>query len=92
MDPRRSVGSAEDLRTKGPRFEYPVWSIFFPRIDDSHCDRIRSSLIAVHCFDNGYGVGKQPVAWKNYCAEYWLKKFQESMDRCSGRGDKIEII
>ena len=27
-----------------------------------------------HCFDNGYAgkqsVGKQPVAWKEYCAEY----------------------
>ena len=31
-----------------------------------------SILSAVHCFDNGY-VGKEPVAWKEYCAEYWLK-------------------
>ena len=46
---------------------------FFPRIDDSHCDRIHSSLTAVHCFNNGY-VGKQSVAWKEYCAEYWLKE------------------
>ena len=42
---------------------------FFPRIDDSHCDRIHSSLTTVRCFDNGY-VGKQPVAWKEYCVEY----------------------
>ena len=34
---------------------------FFPRIDDSHCNTIHSSLTAVRCFDNGY-VGKQPVA------------------------------
>ena len=45
--------------------------MFFPRIDDSHCDRIHSSLIAVHCLNNGY-VGKQPLAWKEFCAEYWL--------------------
>ena len=25
------------------------------------------------CFENGY-VGKQPVAWKEYCGEYWLNK------------------
>ena len=39
----------------------------------SYSDRIHSSLTAVRCFDNGY-VGKYPVAWKEYCAEYWLKK------------------
>ena len=58
-----------ELRTGGrcldPR------SILFPRFDDSHCDRIHSSLTAVHCFDNGYVV-KQPVAWKACRAEYWL--------------------
>ena len=54
---------------------------FFPRIDDRHCYRIHSSLTAVRCFDNGY-VGKQPVAWKEYCSEYRLKELQESMDRC----------
>ena len=45
--------------------------IFFLKIDDSYCDRIHSPLNAVHCLDNGY-VGKQPVAWTEYCAEYWL--------------------
>ena len=43
------------------------------------------------CFDDGY-VGKQPVAWKEYCAEYWLKGPQESMDRCSGHRDITEIL
>ena len=66
--------------------------MFFPPIDDSHCDRIHSSLTAVRCFDNGY-VGKQSVAWKEYCAEYWLKeKRQESMDRYTGRSDITEIL
>ena len=32
----------------------PALPIFFPRIDDSHCDRIHSSLVAAHGFDNGY--------------------------------------
>ena len=45
----------------------------------SHYDRIHSYLTTACCFDNGY-VGKQPVAWKEYCVEYWLKDLQESID------------
>ena len=52
---------------------------------------IHSSITVVHCFDN-CNVGKQPVAWEEYCAEYWLKEFQESMDRCTGRHDRTEIL
>ena len=33
--------------------------------------------------ENG-NVGKQPVVWKEYCVEYWLKELQESMDRSIG--------
>ena len=64
---------------------------YFLRTDDSHCDRIHSSLKAVCCFDNGY-VGKQLVAWKENCAEYGLKELQESMDRCTGCHDITEIL
>ena len=60
-------------------------------IDDSYYDRIHSSLTTVHCFNNRY-VGKQPVAWKEYCAEYWLKDLQESMDRCTGHRYITEIL
>ena len=42
----------------------PAQPIFFPKIDDSYCDRIHSSLTTVHCFEDGY-VRKQPVACKN---------------------------
>ena len=52
---------------------------------------LHSSLTTFRCFDNGY-LEKQPVVWKGYCAEYWLKKFQESMDRCTGRRDITEIL
>ena len=69
----------------------PAGQIFFPRTDDSHCDKIYSSLTAVRCFDDGY-VGKQPVVWKEYCTEYWLKELQESIDRCTGCRDKTEIL
>ena len=40
---------------------------------------------------NGY-MGKQPEAWKEYCAEYWLKKNKESMGRCTGHRDITEIL
>ena len=66
--------------------------IFFPRINDSHCNRIYSSLTAVRCFDNGY-MGKLLVAWKEYSAEYsWLNEFQESLDSCIGRCAMTEIL
>ena len=52
---------------------------------------MHSPLIAVHCFNNGY-VEKQPVAWKEYCAEFWLKELQESMDRCTVCCDITEIL
>ena len=69
----------------------PARPIFFPRIDDSHCDKIHSSLTAVRCFDNGY-MGKQSVVWKEYCAEYWLREVQqENMDRYTGRRNITEI-
>ena len=64
-------------------------------IDESHCDRIHSSLTADCRFDNGY-VGKEPVAWKEYCVEYllkeMLKELQESMDSCTGRHIITEIL
>ena len=64
---------------------------FCLRIDDRQCDRIHSSLTAVRCFHNGY-VGKKPVAWKEYCAKYWLKELQESIDRCKGHHDITEVL
>ena len=91
-EPHSSVGSIQDLRAVGRWFDHRLGlSLFFPRIDDSHCVRIHSFLTAVQCFDSGY-VGKQPVAWKEYCAEYWLKQLQDSMDGCPGRSDITETL
>ena len=42
-------------------------------------------------FDNVY-VGKQPVGWKEYCEEYWLKEPKESMDRCTDCCNITEIL
>ena len=63
--------------------------IFFPGIDDSHSDWIHSS--PVHRFNNGY-VGRQPMTWKEYCREYWLKEHQKSMARCTCRRNITEIL
>ena len=86
-EPQSSVGSVVDLRTGGRCFDPPLGQ----RIDDTHCNKIHSSLTAVCCFDNVY-VGKQPVAWKEFCVEYWLKELQESMDRCTGYHNITEIL
>ena len=51
--------------------------IFFLRIDDSHCCKICCFPIPVHCFEDGY-VGKQPVPWKVYSAENWLKNTKKT--------------
>ena len=42
-------------------FEPRAQPILYPRIDDSHCDRIHFYLTAVYFFCNGY-VGKQSLA------------------------------
>ena len=87
-EPHRSVA----YRT----FEQNQWfdprlGKFIPRIDYYHSLGIHSSLTAVHCFDNSY-VGKQPVAWKKYCAEYWLEELRETMMGCPDRRDITEIL
>ena len=81
-EPYSSVDSIVDLRTGGRWFDPGLTQCLFPGIDDTHCNRIHSSLTAVLCFDHGY-VGKQPVTWK---------ELQESMDRCTGRGEITEIL
>ena len=84
-----SVGG-EDLRAGGLLSEPFTRPIFFPTVDDSHCDRIHISLTTDYCFHDGY-FKKQPPAWKEYCAEYWLKELQESMDMYTGYRDITEI-
>ena len=37
-------------------------------------------------------MGKQPVAWKKYSEEYWLKELKYSMDMCTGRRDIAGIL
>ena len=44
-------------------------NVFSEYFDDSQCDRICASLMAVNSFNND-NVGKQPVAWKKVlCGE-----------------------
>ena len=82
VEPHSSVGSVQDLR-KGVLSPGSASQRFFPRIDDSHCDRIHSSLTSVYCFDDGWLCRRAASGWPAYCAEYWLKELQESMDSCT---------
>ena len=56
-----------NFRTVGSLVRSSARSVFFARIDDSHCDKMHSFH---HSFDNGY-VGKQTLAQTEYCAEHW---------------------
>ena len=58
--PHSCVDSVEDSGTGGSWFEPPAPPIFFPWINDSHCDKINSSLTVVHCFEHG-SVGKRSM-------------------------------
>ena len=71
--PKEPSPIAQSVALRRSLVRTPARPIFFPRIDDTHCDRIHSSLNAVRCFHSGY-VEKQPVAWKEYCAKLWLKR------------------
>ena len=49
---------------------------------------VHSSLTALY---DSY-VGKQPLAWKEYCEEYCDKEIQESMDRCTDCCNITELM
>ena len=66
-EPHTSVGSIADLKIGGHWFD-PQLGHSFPGLMIVITTGF-IPLTAVHCFDNGY-VGKQPAAWKEYCAEY----------------------
>ena len=69
--PHSSVSSIADLRT-GHWFDPRLSQYSFLRLMIVIATGfIPLSLLAVRCFDNGY-VGRQPVAWEEYCVEYWL--------------------
>ena len=86
--PRSSVGSVKDSRVGGRWFESPDVCLFFLKTNDSHCDKIHSSLIVVHCFDD---AASGQWLWKEYCEEHWLKELQENMDMCTCRREVTGI-
>ena len=75
--PHSSVGSVQDLRAGGRWFDSRLGlAKFSPRIDDSPCYRIYSSLPAVYSFDNGY-LGKQPVVLERILFRVLIKRTPE---------------
>ena len=84
-EPHSSVGRVADLSSLGRWFDLRFGQYSFRGL----LIVIETGFIDVRCFDN---VGKQPMAWKESCAEYWLKELHESMDRCTGRCGVTEIL
>ena len=78
-------------------FEPSAWPIFLMIVIAKgfiHCSCINSILTSIYrirLLNDGH-VGKQPVAWKEYCAEYRLNELQEDLDRCTGYPDITEIM
>ena len=86
-----SVGPAQDLGTGGPNVRSPAWPMFFPMIDDCHCDRIHSPLTAFHCFGDGTICWKEASGFERIlCRANRAKEFQESMDRWTDHLDITE--
>ena len=91
-EPHRSVCSVPDLRTRGRWFDPRLGQYSFRGLMIVIATGfIPLSPLSCVYMDNDY-MGKQPVAWKEYCAEYWLKELQESMNRCTGRSDITEKL
>ena len=68
-EPCSSVGSTQDLRTGGCCFDPLLGQYSFCGLMDRHWNTSHSALTAFHFFNNGF-VGKQLVAWEEYCAKY----------------------
>ena len=87
-EPYSSVGSVADLRTGGRWFDPRLGQYSFRGL----IIVIRKGFIPLSLLSVVSPMVNQPVAWKEYCAEYWLKELQESTDMCTGRRDITEIL
>ena len=88
-----SASGIQDLWTGGRWFnpwlgQYSFWGLM--RVIAAGFIPL-SPLPLFHWWLSSY-VGKRPVAWKEYCAEFWLKECRESIDRCSGHSNITEIL
>ena len=79
VKPLKLVGSAQDFRTGGRWFD--------PRLGQYSFRGLMKVTATGFIL-----LSPLSMAWKEYCAEYWLKECQESMDRCSGRREKNEVL
>ena len=91
-EPLCSVGSVADLRTGGRWFDPGLEKYSFRGL----MIVIATGFIPLSPLSVVSTIvmweRKQPVAWKEYCAKYWLKEFQGSMVRCSDRRNITEIL
>ena len=85
-EPNGSVSSIEDMRTGGCWFDSWARPLLFQGlmmvIATGFIPLSPPSIISTM-----FMLGKQPVAWKEYCWECWVKELQESIDRSTGCHD-----
>ena len=88
--PSSSVGTVEDLRTGRRWFDSLAGPIFYPRINNTHGDRIHSYLSPVSIVSSM--VMLESIQWlgKNI-VHRWLKELQERVNWCTGGCDMTEI-
>ena len=87
--PYRLLVGVQDLRTGNGWFnpmhnQYSFQGLMTLQQDSFLSHRCPLFLLWLH--------GKAASAWKEYCSEYWLKDFQDSMDRCTGHCYITEIL
>ena len=85
------VCSAQDLRTGGRWFDPRLSKYSFRGLMIG----ITSGFIPLSLLSVVWTMVKlESSQWlgKNFSAEYWSKELQNSMDRCTGRRDRTEIL
>ena len=87
--PISSVGSVADLRTGGPWVDPRLGQYSFPGL----MIVIATGFIPLSPLSvvSTMWEGSQWLE-KECCAEYWINELQESMGKCTGRRDIIEIL
>ena len=66
-----AASTINSLRIRCRWLEFPAPTNFLEGLMLTVATQFNSYLINVPCF-NDRDVGKQSVAWEEYCAEYWL--------------------
>ena len=78
-DPHSSFGSVQDLRTRDRWFDPRLGQYSFRELTIF----ITTGFIPLQRCPLFRQVGKQPVVWEEYYAEYWLKELKKMFHKCT---------